>query len=150
MEQGPQNYDSRSRKMMSTQAIYTMTDRHMATQALRVRELNRMLKEHEENVPTRTGDGPTPSAVTWNNQTFTLIGDLIRIGRAPQNEIVISATGVSRFHCQIKRADDRLVLEDLNSTNGTHVAGQMLTSPFELHAGDEIFLCNEKLVFNAD
>jgi hypothetical protein len=136
--------------MMSTQAIYTMTDRHMATQALRVRELNRMLKEHEANNPPRTGDGPTPSAVTWNNQTFSLSGDLIRVGRAPQNEIVIGATGVSRFHCQIKRENDKLILEDLNSTNGTHVAGQMLVGPFELHAGDEVFLCNEKLVFNTD
>ncbi len=150
MEQGSDNYDSRSRKMMSTQAIYTMTDRHVATQALRVRELNRKLKGHEQKKPPSSGDGLPPNAVTWKDQTFALNGDLIRVGRAPQNEIVISATGVSRFHCQIKRQNDKLILEDLNSTNGTHVAGEMLNAPFELHAGDEVFLCNERLIFNAD
>lgn len=150
MEMGPETYDSHSRKMMSTQAIYTMTDRHTATQAMRVRELERMLKEHEQNhQPQQPKGGPVPTAVTWNGQTFLLSGDLIRIGRAPQNEIVIQAKGVSRFHCQIRRDKQQLILEDLNSTNGTHVEGYPLQTPFVLSAGDEVFLCNEKLVFHA-
>jgi Ca-activated chloride channel family protein len=148
MEIGPEGYDAHSRKMMSTQAIYTMTDRHLATQALRVRELERILKENQENVPTQQPrGGPTPRFVSWNDQTFELAGDLIRIGRAPQNEIVIQAKGVSRFHCQIKRENNQLILEDLNSTNGTHVGGFPLQAPYTLSDGDEVFLCNEKLVF---
>jgi Ca-activated chloride channel family protein len=151
MELGPESYDAHSRKMMSTQAIYTMTDRHTATQALRVRELERMLKEYGENQPTQQPkNGPTPTRVTWNGNTFPLKGDLIRIGRAPQNEIVIEAKGVSRFHCQIRRENGQLVLEDLNSTNGTHVGGFPLQNEYILSSGDEIFLCNEKLIFHAE
>lgn len=151
MEMGEQSYDAHSRKLMSTQAIYTMTDRHNATQAMRVRELERMLKEYGENQPTQQPKGgPTPTFVVWNDQRFALNGDLIRIGRAPQNEIIIQAKGVSRFHCQIKRQNGQLVLEDLNSTNGTHVGGYPLQNEYVLSGGDEIFLCNEKLVFHAE
>jgi Ca-activated chloride channel family protein len=151
MEMGEQSYDAHSRKMMSTQAIYTMTDRHNATQAMRVRELERMLREYGENQPTQQPKGgPTPTFVIWNDQRFALNGDLIRIGRAPQNEIIIQAKGVSRFHCQIKRQNGQLVLEDLNSTNGTHVGGYPLQNEYVLSGGDEIFLCNEKLVFHAE
>jgi Ca-activated chloride channel family protein len=151
MEMGEESYDAHSRKMMSTQAIYTMTDRHTATQALRVRELERMLKEYGENQPTQQPKGgPTPTSVIWDEQTFALRGDLIRIGRAPQNEIMIQAKGVSRFHCQIKRVNGQLILEDLNSTNGTHVGGYPLQNEYVLSSGDEIFLCNEKLVFHSE
>jgi Ca-activated chloride channel homolog len=154
MDQGPENYNARSRKMMSTQAIYTMTDRHTATQALRIREIERMTQQEgpryeTDEQPTPVG-GPVPTAVTWNNQTFALAGDLIRIGRAPQNEIIIAAKGVSRFHCQIKRENDKLILEDLNSTNGTHIGGYVLQTTYELSVGDEVYLCNEKLIFSAD
>ena len=152
MEMGPDSFDAHSRKMMSTQAVYTMTDRHMATQALRVRELERMLKEQKDgpqpSQPSR--GGLIPTTVRWNGQAFPLVGDLIRIGRAPQNEIIIQARGVSRFHCQIRRSNNQLVIEDLHSTNGTHIGGYPLQSPYTLSAGDEVFLCNEKLIFNSD
>jgi Ca-activated chloride channel homolog len=129
LEQGEDAYDSYSRKMMSTQSIYTMTDKHSATQALRIRDFERQAKANEPQIEKQAGD-------------------LIRMGRAPQNEIVINARGVSRFHCQLKREGDQLILEDLNSTNGTMVEGVALKSPYTLSVGDEIYLCNERLVFH--
>jgi Ca-activated chloride channel family protein len=151
MEHGTETYNEFSRKMMSTQAIYTMTDRHGSTQAMRVRELERLLKEQQPLPPVaeKKKSGITPKTVTWNDKTFPLEGDLIRIGRAPQNEIVIKVNGVSRFHCQIKREENQLLIEDLSSTNGTLVDGQLLQKPYLLHAGDEIYVCNEKLIFHA-
>lgn len=146
LEQGEDVYDSYSRKMMSTQAIYTMTDKHSATQALRIRDLERQAKAASPTIQKQTGVLPT--LVTWNNRTFPLQGDLIRIGRAPQNEIIINARGVSRFHCQLRRDGEQLVLEDLNSTNGTIVEGVALKSPYMLSVGDEIFICNERLLFH--
>lgn len=156
MEQGAKNYDSHSRKVMSTQAMYTMTDRHSATQAMRVREIERMIKEHQAEQPqshppaANPANGSAPTSVIWNNRKFKLTGDLIRIGRAQQNEITIEAKGVSRFHCQITRENGELILEDLHSTNGTLIAGQPLRQPHTLSAGDEVFVCNEKLVFTND
>jgi Ca-activated chloride channel homolog len=146
LEQGEDAYDSYSRKMMSTQSIYTMTDKHSATQALRIRDFERQAKANEPQIEKQAGVLPT--LMTWNDRTFPLKGDLIRMGRAPQNEIVINARGVSRFHCQLKREGDQLILEDLNSTNGTMVEGVALKSPYTLSVGDEIYLCNERLVFH--
>lgn len=142
-------YDEHSRKVMSTEALYTMTDRHQSTQAMRVRELQRILKDRppsEAPPPPRTGE--IPLAVTWNEKTFALQGDLIRIGRADQNEIIIKAKGVSRFHCQIKRQNGQLILEDLNSTNGTIISGEPIKTPYTLSVGDVIYLCDERLTFH--
>jgi Ca-activated chloride channel family protein len=155
MDRGSEAYSDFSRKMMSTQAIYTMTDRHGSTQAMRVRELERLLKEHEGEggaaaKPEKKDPGIPPTSVLWNGNRFDLGGDLIRIGRAPQNEIVIKVNGVSRFHCQIKRENGRLMIEDVGSTNGTVIDGQLIHEPYPLSAGDEVYICNEKLSFQAE
>jgi Ca-activated chloride channel family protein len=151
MDRGAVAYDEHSRKIMSTQAIYTMTDRHASTQAMRLREVERILRDNQSETPRKRREiGPNPTHVVWNEEVFPLEQDLIRIGRASQNEIVLKASGVSRFHCQIKRIDGKLVLEDLNSTNGTLLDGRLLTKPHILSTGDEIYVCNEKLYFYRD
>ena len=45
--------------------------------------------------------------------------DVVRIGRAPNNDLVLSDTVVSGEHARITSHGDELVLEDLGSTNGT-------------------------------
>lgn len=89
-----------------------------------------------------------PVQMRWRDKTFPLNGSLLRIGRAPQNEIVINASGVSRFHAQIRRDGENWILEDLGSTNGTHVAGRMLDKPYTLRAGDVIFVCDQRVDFD--
>jgi Ca-activated chloride channel family protein len=112
MRRGAEFYGDYKRKSMTTQAIYTMTDRHESTQFLRTREVERLLKNEPApvlNVEKKPGIAPTH--LTWKNQTFPLnAAEVIRIGRAPQNEIVLNAKNISRFHCQIKRDGDDLLL----------------------------------------
>lgn len=138
-----------TRKSLHSQAYYTMTDRHGSTQAMR-RRMSRPKTENSTNVPPPPQQpGVTPTYVRWNDKIFPLHGDLIRIGRASENEIIIKANGVSRFHCQIRRVNDQLILEDLSSTNGTLVNGQPITQPHVLKTGDEVHLCKELLTFYA-
>jgi hypothetical protein len=148
VEKGSAAYDDYSRISMSTQAFYTMTDRHDGTVVLRQRERERAPKPPSGH-PVEKKPGITPTQVTWNDQTFPLMGDLIRLGRSSHNEIIIRAHGVSRFHCQIKREDDKLILEDLGSTNGTTIGGLPLHGTHMLSVGDEVHLCDEVLVFHA-
>jgi transcriptional regulator with GAF, ATPase, and Fis domain len=52
--------------------------------------------------------------------------DTIRIGRALDNEIRLSSTLASRYHCRIERREDGVWLCDLGSANGTQVNGERI------------------------
>lgn len=47
----------------------------------------------------------------------------ITIGSAPDNDLVLADDTVSRVHAQITRGQDRYLIRDLDSTNGTRVNG---------------------------
>lgn len=66
--------------------------------------------------------------------------DLLTIGRAEDNDIVIPLPAVSRYHARIIRQDNRLFIEDLNSTNGTFVNGVKITERVEVAPGARISL----------
>jgi DNA-binding CsgD family transcriptional regulator len=54
-------------------------------------------------------------------------GDVIRIGRATDNDVVLNAEQtVSRHHAQLSCADGQWMISDLGSHNGTHVNGVRL------------------------
>src|SRR5207245_10480473 len=55
--------------------------------------------------------------------THELVEDLITIGRAPDNMIVIADPSISSHHAQLQLAGDTYRLKDLDSTNGTRVNG---------------------------
>lgn len=158
LEKGESGYDVYHRKTMSTQSFYTMNSRHEDTVMLRLREqqkkrqtqsMERVDSEEIENTPKiEKRPGVTPSHATWNGITFALKGDLIRIGRSSQNDIVMNVDGVSRFHCQLIRKDAQLYLEDLGSTNGTMMGGVNMDTPQNISVGDVAYVCDEKLIFH--
>jgi pSer/pThr/pTyr-binding forkhead associated (FHA) protein len=54
--------------------------------------------------------------------TFRLFpGTVKTVGRAPRADFILDAALVSRLHCRLEAADDRLEVIDLDSTNGTYV-----------------------------
>lgn len=61
------------------------------------------------------------------------------VGRSPGADLYLSGGGISRLHCRIRREDDRFVLEDLESRNGTYVDGRRIKRHF-LQNGDKILL----------
>src|SRR5262249_13366298 len=46
---------------------------------------------------------------------------IISIGRSPENVVVIPDAGVSRAHAELKMDGSRLLLTDLQSSNGTYI-----------------------------
>src|SRR6185369_12411755 len=52
-----------------------------------------------------------------------VVGGRLTIGKAADNDLVLSDDTVSRHHCEIVRAPDGLHVRDLDSTNGTKVDG---------------------------
>jgi FOG: FHA domain len=69
--------------------------------------------------------------------TYELVGDIVLIGRAPVNNIVIDNPVVSARHAMLLKVGDSYWLKDLNSTNGTHINGLLFTYG-ELKDGDTI------------
>ena len=59
--------------------------------------------------------------------THDLIGDLIRIGRAPSNDIVIDDPTVSAQHASLTKLPSGYRLKDLGSSNGTQINGLSIT-----------------------
>lgn len=144
LEAGPAAYNAHSRKFMSTQAFYTMSGRHDETMELRQRQEGGAVG----GLLIDKRPGVAPTHVNWRDRNFPLDGDLIRIGRSSENEITVNVKGVSRFHCQIVRDGDQLLLQDLGSTNGTLLDGRPTQQPLPISVGDVAYVCDEKLIFH--
>src|SRR5258705_633378 len=69
--------------------------------------------------------------------THELTHDIVTIGSAPLNHIIIDDPAVSAQHAILARVGDSYRLKDLHSTNGTQVNGISITDA-ELKDGDEI------------
>jgi hypothetical protein len=71
------------------------------------------------------------------------------IGRGDDMDIVIDNPSVSRRQARIRREhDDRWMVEDLGSVNGTFLNGQRLTSAAPLTRGDEISFGKYSVLFD--
>lgn len=75
-------------------------------------------------------------------------GAPIRIGRAPECELVLKDSRVSRRHARLHARDGVLVLTDLGSSNGTRVNGHRVTE-LVLGAGDRIQIGDTNMVVEA-
>jgi len=71
------------------------------------------------------------------DSAFALPNGEMPIGRDSSNWLAISDPSLSRRHCVLQRAGDRVVIRDLKSRNGTLVNGVAVTEA-ELRHGDQI------------
>jgi hypothetical protein len=69
------------------------------------------------------------------------------LGRGDKEDIQIEDPFASSRHARISRQGDVLVLEDLNSTNGTWLNGSPLDGPQPLHPGDRIRIGDNEFSF---
>ena len=64
-------------------------------------------------------------------------GGIKTVGRAPRADFVVDAPLVSRLHCRLTLQPDGLLVEDLESTNGTFVNGERVTK-LVMRSGDAL------------
>lgn len=100
----------------------------------------------------RHDDGQPPADVDcWlmdDQFVYPLKVGFNTVGRAPENDVVITDAYVSRRHCAVLvHRDTTCELHDVASKNGTHLNGSKLTGPTPLKPGDRITMSDFSLVF---
>jgi hypothetical protein len=80
---------------------------------------------------------------------FPLDGPETMLGRAENAHVSLPDPGISRLHARIVREGDDFVVEDLGSTNGTEVNGQLIKRR-RLADGDRVRLGNSTLQFRRE
>lgn len=87
--------------------------------------------------------------LVWNDRAIVLTAGDNMIGRDPQCQVWLDASGVSRRHACLRIAGqgDEVFLEDLGSKNGTFLEGSRLTTHKRLADGDVIRIGSVELKF---
>jgi pSer/pThr/pTyr-binding forkhead associated (FHA) protein len=75
------------------------------------------------------------------------VGVGLTIGRSPDNTVIIDNPAVSGHHARVFSESGAVILEDLNSTNGTFVNGQSATRKV-LRSGDVVLIGKHQLLFD--
>ena len=78
-----------------------------------------------------------------------ILGEVTRIGRAANSDVLIEDSGVSRRHALIQKRDDgAYVLTDLGSANGTKLNGEPIQLPVVLKDGDQVLVAGHEIAFS--
>jgi serine phosphatase RsbU (regulator of sigma subunit) len=83
------------------------------------------------------------------SRVWTLEPGVYRLGRGPENAIVLTQSTVSREHAEFVVAETGVRIRDLGSSNGTWVNGRRITEALEIRPGDRIGLGGLELAFGA-
>jgi pSer/pThr/pTyr-binding forkhead associated (FHA) protein len=79
---------------------------------------------------------------------YELGAQALKIGRLPDNAVVIDNPAVSSHHARIIHDGGKFVIEDLKSTNGTYINEQRVHRQI-LENGDIVLIGKHKLVYDA-
>ena len=94
----------------------------------------------------------TEERLCWlvrNDRAFPLaVGENV-VGRDPRCDVWVEASGVSRRHACVNVGTDKTTIADLESSNGTFVAGERIAEPRVLADGDVVELGAATLTFRA-
>lgn len=100
----------------------------------------------------RSGEGPDVPVLVGLTAPFAerrlrLPSERARIGRDPENDIVLDEPDVSLAHARIFRSGGQWRLVDLDSTNGTYLNGKRVDDA-ALQFGDEVAFGPADFVFS--
>ena len=86
----------------------------------------------------------------WTDVFRLIEGRTVTIGRAPSNQIVIKDERCSRYHAEVFSSEGHWTLRDLDSRNGTELAGDRIQGDYTLEPGDVFKVAHAQLAFVND
>jgi hypothetical protein len=90
-----------------------------------------------------------PLFIDRSGKEITLANGPVKIGRGPDNDIVISDSSVSRYHATVSVGPTTVVLTDNGSSNGTYLANQRVSTARVLNEGDRVGFGDVEFTFRA-
>ncbi|WP_343467059.1 BTAD domain-containing putative transcriptional regulator (plasmid) [Rhodococcus aetherivorans] len=90
---------------------------------------------------------PTARLRTDDGTVYPLGPAGVRIGRLPDNDLVLADSKASRHHASITATGPVFVLRDLHSSNGLYLNGHRITDPTALTHGDVLRIGTTELTF---
>jgi SARP family transcriptional regulator, regulator of embCAB operon len=82
-----------------------------------------------------------------SGRSHPLLGAATRIGRLPDNDIVLVDANVSRHHAVIIDTGTSFIITDLKSANGVEVQHERIRGTATLSEGDAIRICQHEFTF---
>ena len=82
-------------------------------------------------------------------RTYDLTVEKTTVGRVEDNAFQLAESSVSSHHCEIILQGAEVIVKDLNSTNGTFVNGQKVTTQATLKSGQILRLGQLELRFES-
>lgn len=80
-------------------------------------------------------------------EDYVLSAGTNKVGRHPENDVVIESRFVSRWHCAIQvDQNGRCSVRDVGSAAGVVVNGERIAGPKPLRYGDELCVGNQRFV----
>lgn len=86
----------------------------------------------------------------WTDVFRLVPGQSVTVGRAPTNQIILKDDRCSRTHAEVFMSQGNWVLRDLDSRNGTVVAGEIVRGDRVLQPGDIVRIGQSQLAFVHD
>jgi pSer/pThr/pTyr-binding forkhead associated (FHA) protein len=80
------------------------------------------------------------------SQEFLLNKDLVTLGRATTNDIILEGGRVSRTHAQVQYTEEGIILTDLHSANGVWLNGERIVQT-KIQPGDQIDISGNVLQY---
>jgi pSer/pThr/pTyr-binding forkhead associated (FHA) protein len=94
---------------------------------------------HEKSASARLRD--------TSGRSYPVTGAATRIGRLPDNDVVLDEPNVSRHHAVIIDTGTSFVITDLKSANGVHVQDQRILGTAILADGYSIRISRYEFIF---
>lgn len=127
-----------------------LSERILRQEPIDARRAARTTAVHKIGIDIRTATGTQSAPAQMraaSGRVYPLLSAATRIGRLPDNDIVLDDVSVSRHHAVIIDTGTSYVITDLRSANGVEVAGHRIRGTATLTSGDRVRVCDHEFVF---
>ena len=132
-------------KEQSIDSKNPLTENHASQQ-----EANSSDGSLKKKVLSSNSQGTSPRIIQISNeQYFEISNDHFFIGRHPKSDILLMDETVSARHAVIIHSQNKILIQDIGSTNGTFINGEQIEGRRELKDGDNLHFGKVEMIYRA-